>query len=538
MVRQRIWALTLVAAGAVLAPPAHAGAPPVRAQGRPFAEVKLAAKIDEYLGAGHARAGARRAAPADDATFMRRAYLDVVGRIPAPMEVRRFLSDRSPDKRRLLIDRLLDTPGYANNFASLWRDLLIPEAMTDVNRRYMIPGLERWLYERFSANTPYDQMARELIALPMTNSRDQMYFRYDGGSNASTMAFYLAKEGKAEDLAAATARVFLGVRLECAQCHDHPFGKWSREQFWEQAAFFAGIRAPRQGMFFNGQLSEVADRRELVIPKTDRVAQARFLDGKEPRWQFKVSARTTLADWMVQKDNPFFARTAVNRVWAHFFGVGLVDPVDDFSDVNLPSHPELLDELARQFVAHNYDVKFLVRAIAMSKAYQLGSAYDGPAPDVRLFARMPIKGMSGEQLYDSIVQATGMRDGVNRRQRFFYFGSPRQEFLDRFASQDKRTETIMSIPQALTLMNNPMIAEATHPDRSQVLGAINAAPFMTTTGKIEALYLSALSRKPRSDELANLARYVDKGGVSGDKKKALSDVFWALLNTPEFILNH
>jgi hypothetical protein len=540
MACHRIGALALLAAGAVLAPPAQAGAPPARRQ--PDDAAKLAAKIDEHIGAGYARARVKPAAPVDDAIFFRRVSLDVVGRIPPSMDVRRFLADRAPDKRARAVERLLDTPGYANHFTNIWRDLLLPEATTDINRRYLTPAMERWLFKQFSENAPYDQMVRDILTLPLDKARDGRYVEeiYFGGGNIATpMPFFLAKEGKAEELAAATARLFLGVRLECAQCHDHPFGKWKREQFWGQAAFFAGIRrSGRGGDFFVGDLREVNDRRELAIPNTERVAQARFLDGKEPRWRYKVNARTTLADWMVARDNPFFARAAVNRMWAHFFGIGLVDPVDDFNDANLPSHPELLDELARQFAAHNFDFKFLIRAITQSKTYQLSSVYTGPAPDARLFARMPVKGLSGEQLYDSILMATGIRDNTPRRQRAFFFGSERQQFLEKFAAQEKRTETLTSIPQALTLMNNQMIANATHPDRSAVLGAVANAPFMTTAGRVEALYLAALSRKPRSDELARFTRYVDSGGAAGDKKKALSDVFWALLNSTEFILNH
>jgi hypothetical protein len=535
-----IRALALGVLCTALVPRAEAKAPAVRPGGRqPDDAAKVAAKIDEHIGAGLARARIKPASLTDDATFYRRLSLDLVGRIPPSMHVRRFLNDRSPDKRRAAIDKFLDSPGYANHFSNVWRDLLLPEAISDLNRRFLVPSMERWLFKQFSENRPYDEMVRELVTLPMPTGRDEMNaFRFYQGDGASPMSFYLAKEGKSEDIAAATTRLFLGIRLECAQCHDHPTARWTREQFWSQAAFFGGIRPTRRGNFFFGQLTEVADRRELAIPNTERVAQARFLDGKEPRWQYKVGARTTLAEWMTRRDNPFFAKAIVNRMWAHFFGIGLVDPVDDFGDLNPPSHPELLEELAKQFVAHDYDLKFLIRAITSSKTYQLASAYEGREPPERLFARMPIKGLTGEQFYDSIVQATALRDGIPRRQRFFYFGSPRQEFLDRFVAQERRTESITSIPQALTLMNNLMITNATHPDRSEALAAIVGSTFMTTNGKIEAMFMATLSRKPRTEELARFNRYVEKGGATGDRKKALSDVFWALLNSTEFALNH
>jgi hypothetical protein len=358
------------------------------------------------------------------------------------------------------------------------------------------------------------------------------------GRGDSPIGFYMAKEGKPENLAASTARLFLGVRLECAQCHDHPFGGWTRDEFWGQAAFFAGIKGPR-GDFYFGQLREVGDRRELPIPGTERVAQARFLDGKEPRWKYKVSAREALADWMTAKDNPYFARTAVNRMWGHFFGVGLVDPVDDFTEENKPSHPELLDELARQFVAHNYDFKFLARAITMSKAYQRSSAYpSADRPDARLFACMPVKGLSPEQLYDSILEATRTRDNTPLAQRAIIFGGPRQEFMQKFAAQERRTDYQTSIPQALAMMNSNLVNTATHPAKSELLAAVNEAPFLSTAGRVEALFLATLCRKPTPEEADKLVRYVDKGGAAGDKKKALADVYWVLLNSSEFMFNH
>jgi hypothetical protein len=537
--RSRVLALGVLSAA--LASPAWAGGPPPRTADD---DVRLlAARIDELIDVGLARARVRPAPPADDATFLRRLSLDLVGKTPPVADVRRFLADESQQKRDAAIKRLLDTPGYSQHFTNIWRDLLVPEASADFNKRYYVtPTMERWLRARFKENTPYDKMVHELITLPLGNNRDGMMRYYDPYSNTgpvTPMGFYVAKEGKPEDLAASAARLFLGVRLECAQCHDHPFGKWTREEFWSQAAFFAGVRRPRQGIIYDGsQLSESGDRRELTIPNTERVAQARFLDGKEPRWKYKVSARTALADWMTAPDNQFFSRAAVNRMWAHLFGVGIVDPVDDFSDANVASHPELLDLLAHEFVGHKFDFKFLIRAIALSKTYQRSSAGGSAADSLRLFARMPIKGLSPEQLFDSLSEATGYRDRTPYQQRFFSFGTPRQEFMEKFASQDKVTEYHTSIPQALTLMNNRLIADATHPSRSLVLAAIAESPFMTTSGRVEALFLAALSRKPTPDEAARYARYVEGGGTESNPKKALGDVFWVLLNSPEFKFNH
>jgi hypothetical protein len=538
MARDRMWVLALAVLWAVPAPSAWGGGPPVRKQEDPAQ--RLAARIDELIADALTRARVKPAALADDATFLRRLSLDVAGKIPHVADARQFLADKATAKRARAIERLLDSPAYANRMTDLWRDLLLPEANADFQRRYLVPSMERWLHRQFAENVPYDKMVRELIALPMGNRNDQMNFYriFNNDGPLSPMAFYLTKQGKPEELAASTARLFLGVRLECAQCHDHPFATWKREQFWGLAAFFGGIRGGNPNNFFN-PLTEVSDRRELGIPNTERVAQATFLDGKAPRWKFKVSARTTLAEWLTAPNNPFFARTAANRVWAQMFGIGLVDPADDFREDNPASHPELLDLLARELVAQKFDLKFLIRAIALSKTYQLDSAYPGPKPPpLRLFARMPIKGLTPDQLFESLGRATGLRDNTPRAQRFFVFGTPRQQFMDKFEASERPTEHHTSIPQALTLMNNKMIADATHPDRGQVLGAIASAPFMNTRGRIEAVYLAVLSRKPKAEEAERFVRYVELGGVSLNKKKALADVYWALLNSTEFILNH
>jgi len=242
---------------------------------------------------------------------------------------------------------------------------------------------------------------------------------------------------------------------------------------------------------------------------------------------------------MTAKDNPFFAKALVNRMWAHFFGIGLVDPVDDLVDDNKPSHPELLDHLAKEFARNDFDLKYLIKAITLSRTYQLSSVGEQSRPDdLRLFTRMPIKGLSGEQLFDSLCQATGFRENVGIQQRIFGFNTSRGTFLDKFTEQDKKTEYHTSIPQALTMMNNQLIANATHPDRGIVLGALVSSSFMSNRAKIEALYLAALSRKPTKMESDKFVRYVQRGGVSGNQKKALGDVFWVLLNSTEFSFNH
>ncbi|MCS6851010.1 MAG: DUF1549 and DUF1553 domain-containing protein [Gemmataceae bacterium] len=501
---------------------------------------ELAVRIDFFIDEGLKAHGAKAVELADDATFLRRVYLDIAGRIPSVAEVRAFLDDPSPNKRRELVDRLLDGPYYVRHFSAVWRSQILP-AGANTQFQFVNPTFENWLQNKLRDNVPYDQMVRELLTVSVNpnavpgrvEAMQAAYFAF------APLAFYQANEMKPENLAASVSRMFLGVKLECAQCHDHPFAPWKRQQFWEFAAFFAGIRPQNAN---NGFIAapESPDRRELTIPGTDKTARARFLDGSEPRWAKGVSTRAILADWLVAPDNPFFARTAANRLWAHFFGIGLIDPVDEPGDDNPPSHPELLDELAQQLVLHNFDLKYLIRAITASKTYQRSSTTVGAPENPRLFGRMLLKGLTPEQLYDSLVQATGVREGGSyERIVAFNTAGGRADFLNKFASLDKPTETETSILQALTLMNGRFIAEATDLNRSELLAAVLDAPFLDTPSKrIETLFLATLSRKPRDEELTRLVRYVEEGGPKGDARAALADIFWALLNSPEFRLNH
>jgi hypothetical protein len=250
---------------------------------------------------------------------------------------------------------------------------------------------------------------------------------------------------------------------------------------------------------------------------------------------------------MTAPNNPYFARSAVNRLWAYFFGTGLVDPVDEMvGGDHHPSHPELLDLLAHEFAAHRFDVKFLIRAITASRAYQLSSAGTHPneGPARELFARMPLRGLTAEQIFDSVAAATGYRDSGGGDD--FFSGilggkrSARSEFLTRFANQERATEAQTSILQALSLMNGKVVAAATSLEKSETLAAIAETPFITPEERIETLYLATLSRKPQAKEVKRAVQFIHDAGKrgKGSEKEALADVFWALLNSPEFIVNH
>jgi hypothetical protein len=502
----------------------------------------LAEQIDHAIASKWAERGVHPTHAADDAEFLRRVALDLTGCIPTVSEVRSFLEDRSADKRVRIVTQLMEHPRYVEHFTAVWRTQMLPQT-NDREIFFLARSLEPWLRKHFRANTPYDRLVRDLLTANIVLRRNAPLV---DPANPSPFGFYQANESKAENLAASTSRLFLGVKLECAQCHHHPFAKWKKEQFWQYAAFFSGIRPQEPRFAMGSPILDDPARRLIKIAGTETEVEARFLDGRAPVWKPGVSTRTVLADWMTSADNPYFARNAVNRLWAHFFGIGITEPIDEPSPENPPSHPELLDELARQFIAHKYDQKFLMRAILASQTYQLSSAATDPTQnEPRLFARMAVKSMSAEQLYDSLTVATGFQDRPNPAQPAF-IQSARADFLTKFNTvSDKRTEHQTSILQALSLMNGKLTTEMVRTAESKdlvqtlTLIAVLDAPFLDTPAKkIETLYLAALSRKPRPEELERFVKYVGGGGPSGDAKKAYADVFWALLNSSEFVLNH
>lgn len=498
---------------------------------------RLAAQIDRLVEARWQQAGITPAQPADDATYLRRVWLHVGGCIPPVAVTRDFLADTTGDKRRRAVEELLDGPGYVVNFTRYWRRAMLGESDSDLQTRILVPGFEAWLREKMAANTPYDALVRELLNTPLESP--DMRSLFARAQIASPLAFYQARQVAPENLAAATSRTFLGVRIECAQCHDHPFDQWKRDHFWSYAAFFAGILPERQGDFIR-RVREDADRREIGIPNTDRIVQAAYLDGSAPRWQAKIGVRATLAAWITSRENKRFAQAAANRLWGHFFGVGIVEPIDDFTDANPPSHPELLSLLATELVAHDFDLKFLIRAITASKAYQLSSRQTRESPaEPRLFASMTVQGLPPEALYESLAQATGTFQPFQPQNVRGFGNTPQDEFVETFAEDGtSQTERETTILQALSLMNGAEVTQATALDSSRTLGAVATAPFLSREDQITTLYLAALCRPPRGDELEQLSAYVRGGGPKKDSPQALGDVFWALLNSSEFLMNH
>lgn len=532
----------------------------------------LAAKIDAVLSADWQVLKVTVAPPADDAEFLRRVYLDVAGKIPSVAEARAFLDDPRPDKRRRLIDNLADRGSFAAHFANVWRDLLLPGANMSLETRGLAGPFETWLRVRFAANVPYDQLVAELITARLAAPAQPNPLGRTV-SAPSPGAFFQVNENKPENLAANASRIFLGMQVQCAQCHDHPFSHWRRQEFWALAAFFGNLQPSMPDGDGSAAVpaNPTGGALSIKVPETDLIVEAKFLDGSPPRLRAGEDPRLALSRWVTSRENPYFARAAVNRLWNNFFGRGFVDPVDDLDERNPPAYPELFEELARQFVAHGYDLKYLVRAITLTRAYQLSSRTDAVgwpsrpssadgdnlgadrtssikrdgleghptmASDLDHFARMPLKRMTPEQLYDSLVQATGFRDGNTTQQPLNPFGddSMRNRFLAKFADQSaRRSEAQTSIPQALSLMNGTFTADATSLQRSQIMSAIIELPVLDTAGRIETLCLATLSRRPDAEEAKLLLEYVQR---SADEKEALADVFWALLNSAEFIFNH
>lgn len=501
----------------------------------------LAAKIDEVFSNDWQASQVKVAPPADDAEFLRRVYLDIAGKIPSVAEARAFLDDNRPDKRRRLIEDLVNRGSFAAHFANVWRDLLLPGANMNLETRGLASPFETWLRVRFAANVPYDQLVAELITARLATPAQPNPLQRTVAA-PSPGAFFQVNENKPENLAANTSRIFLGMQVQCAQCHDHPFSHWRRDEFWALAAFFGNLQPTTpDGDAANAaaQVTVAGGMLTIKVPETDLVVEAKFLDGSPPQLRAGEDPRLALSRWITRRDNPYFARAAVNRLWDHFFGRGFVDPVDDLDERNPPLHPELFDEVARQFVAHDYDLKYLVRAIALTRAYQLSSRTEaGSQSELDHFARMPLKRMTPEQLYDSLVQATGFRDSNTTQQPLNPFGddSVRNQFLAKFSDQSaRRSEAQTSIPQALSLMNGVFTNDATSLERSQIMSAIIELPVLDTAGRIETLCLATLSRLPDEEEARLLVEYVQQ---SADEKEALADVFWVLLNSAEFIFNH
>jgi hypothetical protein len=506
---------------------------------------KLTAAIDKHLTEAWAAKKVTPAPDADDAEYCRRVYLDLIGRIPRVSESRAFAADPSPAKRAALVEKLLGTAAFAAHYASVTRADWLPQTNTP-QTFFQGQQFEQYLQRKFARNAPLDEIAREVLAAPLGRVQVAGPQRFvmpavQSADAQALVSFYQANELKPENLAASVSRLFLGAKLECAQCHDHPFNSYSRDQFWQLAAFFGELN-PSAVRPSDGPSFLHANTIRIAIPGTPRAVTATFFDGTEPEWTADRSPRKELADWVASPRNPYFARNLANRIWAHFLGTGIIDPVDEPGDANPPSHPELLRDLALALADSGFDQRVVIRAVAASRAYTRTSRQTHPSQaDPRLFARVAVRGLTSNQIYDSFLTATGQRPNPQRAQGFFNPNDPSgaSAFGTQFArGTGKATEAETSILQALLLMNGQSTANETSLDKSTALAAVVDAPFLDTPKRVEALFLSALARKPTQDEAEKFTSYVDRGGPSGDKDKALADVLWVLLNSTEFLFNH
>lgn len=483
---------------------------------------KLAAVIDARLADRWAKTGEKPAPLTDDATFLRRASLDLVGRIPTAAEVREFLDDKSADKRAKLVNRLTESGGHTRHMATFWRRTWVPQADTPEYAR-LTDDFEAWVAARLQENTAYDRMVRELLILSDTRL---------GRSGVSPAGFFAASEGKPDNLAANATRAFLGVNLDCAQCHDHPFARWTRDQFWQTAAFFAPPTMDNGGKTMPAS---------LTIPNTKKTLKPALLNGEKVNWPEVLATntgRTLLTNWMTAKNNPYFARNAVNRLWAEVFGTALVEPLDDLSSEgsNIGPAAELLTELAEAFANSGFDLRYITRAMALTTAYQRAAVtVDDDATDPKLFSRMPVRGFTGEQLYDSLRTAagqpversdTGRGQGSDARRRF-----TAQFLVARTVSAERSTT------QALTMLNGRLTNDLADPAKNPTVAGVVNAPFLDTAGKVQTLFLATLGRKPTAKELKAMTAHVE-GASESDRGRALGDVFWALVNSTEFNTNH
>ncbi|MEZ6121653.1 MAG: DUF1553 domain-containing protein [Planctomycetaceae bacterium] len=514
------------------------------------------ARIDRLFAEAWQREQVVPAELAGDDEFLRRCYLDLAGRIPSVAEARSFLQPTESDalkpenlaaRRAELVSELIDSAAFVRNFTTVWRTALIPQASAQAEFRATIPGFEAWLWEQFSRNRSYDDIVRDLITAPLNDGNAAAL-----ATTTSPDAFFVVRELKPENLAAGTSRAFLGLRLDCAECHDHPFDRWKQQQFWQLAAFYSGFsRSADDEDTPAMQMVRREDRsaRSITIPGTQQVVEATFLNAEslpdvpstEPA-DAEVSARQELADWVVSPGNPWFAKMAVNRLWAQFFGRGLVDPIDDFSDANPPSHPEVLQLLADELVHADFDLRRIVKIITATRAYQLSSRQSHPSQaDSVHFARAVLRGLTPEQLFDSLAEAVGYYQPYRSDNPFVIdTQSPRAMFLDLFRdNSESALERETTILQALAMMNGEFVDNATSLAESRTLRAIVEFPAISETEKLNTLFLATLTRLPEPSEVSAYTDYRSQlEEATSGSSQALSDMFWALLNSSEFLLNH
>jgi len=486
--------------------------------------------IDRLVDAKLERLKIQPSPMADDVTLFRRLSLDLTGRLPSPESVRAFLGDPTPSrlKRAKTIDKLIASPDYVDHWTVKWSDLL------QSSRKYLgekgAYEFQQWIRDAIASNRPYDKLVRELLT-----ARGSSY------DNPAANYFRVTREPK--PAMEKTTQVFLGVRMVCAQCHDHPFERWTQNQYYQMSAFFSavGIRA---GYEVGEEI--VFDQRsdyEMKHPKNGRVMKPQFMlassvapvpDGPQ--------RRDALAEWLTSRDNPFFARAIVNRMWSYFVGKGIIDPVDDIRASNPPSNPALLEALTKDFVAHDFDLRYLMRILVSSRAYQASIVTnEWNANDRDNFSHAIPRRLSAEELMDAVSSAAGARarfPEVPENTAASQLVDPhigREGFLDVFGRPTRESScecerrSDFSLPQALNLVNGRTISDAVADPKGRVARLVLMGK--SDEALVDELYLAALSRLPTQEERQRGVTYLSNAA----KGSRAQDLLWALLNSKAFL---
>ncbi|MGE3804736.1 MAG: DUF1549 domain-containing protein [Gemmataceae bacterium] len=485
----------------------------------------LARQIDREIARKLAAAKLNPGPVCDDAEFVRRVYLDIAGVIPPIAAVEKFLESKDPAKRARLIDSLLDSPEYARQQADIWKELLIPKTAAAARRDHL--PLVNWLRDSFASGKPLNQITREVLA--GSGMQDE--------SPGTT--FYVVHES-VDQVTDRVSRVFLGLQLQCAQCHDHPFQDWKREEYWALAGFFSKVgtefkRVPGKGDFYG---ATETSKKKLMRPPSMREVAPQFLRGARPKLAEGQPFLPVLADWLTSADNPYYSKALVNRTWFHFFGCGLVNPIDDMSAKNEATHPELLELLAKNFAIAGFDARYLMRAICLSDTYQRRSLAPGEADAAgKLYAARLVKVLTPFQLHDSWEQVfnggkyKAWPEKFDDHKAELRFHGSRNGFANFFQVEEDAApvEYTAGIPQVLKMMNSRDVQRI--PNALKEFDAARSpAPRL-----LENLYLATLARRPRATELEKLTAFL---AAQKDQAQAQQDILWALLNSTEFATNH
>lgn len=496
--------------------------------------------VDKHVFAKLARLEIEPSPICADTVFLRRATFDLTGRLPEPSDVRAFVADSTPDKRDRLIDQLLDSPAYADWWAMKWSDRL------GNNQRFTgkfgSMKYHAWIRAAMAENVPEDVFVRTVLTAggPNYENPPASFWRRMRVGGIGT-------EVDAELAAEEVSQLFLGIRIQCARCHNHPGERWTQDDFHGLAAFFKRLKF-KNGDYFNHIYDKedvvyLLDKGDIQHPRTGAVVPPTLLDAGPATIGPEEDRRIAFANWLTAPDNRWFARNSVNRMWYHLFGRGLVDPVDDVRDTNPPSHPELLDELAREFVSSGFDRKHVLRLIAKSHVYQLDFRLTKTnADDQRYFSHAQIRLRPAEALLDAISQATevaesfpespvgvsavSLPDGEFKHPFLEAFGRPARSL----ACECER-EATTNFQQALQLVAGKTVAQKIRSDNGRA--ARLAASTMTPTEIIDDLYLATLGRPADSSERELLLTVLNQSG--SDRRAVLEDVLWSLLNHREFL---